>query len=426
MTNDGTHSYQWDAEGRLVLFDNGATLSMVYNALGERVMDIQPEGSTTRLLSYPLDIFGHRTEVFDYRPSQNWAGADEFWAQVAGQRILMGGSTSRLRHSDAAGTTTMVTDQTGAVDSDVLYYPWGHLWANYNGSNGNVFGDLQNQVNYPPPPSATRDYNPGIFRWTTPDHLGGDVTNPQSLPDTVGIFDNRYAYALNNPVSNNDPLGLAPCRPGAPNYVNDCAPTDDGTTVDLTSLGNVGVLTPQASENGIPGGGGVGGGGTASSGTAWSRFLARVNCASHFGEEHSIAAGIYAGKGKPDFATNLFLGNAVSAIANLGLILGGERAPTAGSFATHSLIGVGQGIPSQSNVVKGPVGVVQDAAVGAAYTAVRGLNDAPITGITGAALEAGGETAATSAESFAAGVGIAKFGLDALTFGYGLYKGCKQ
>ena len=26
-------------------FDNGATLSMAYNALGERVRDIQPEGS---------------------------------------------------------------------------------------------------------------------------------------------------------------------------------------------------------------------------------------------------------------------------------------------------------------------------------------------------------------------------------------------
>ncbi len=34
----------------------------------------------------------------------------------------------------------------------------------------------------------------------TPDPLGGDVTNPQSL--------NRYAYALNNPTTFVDPLGL--------------------------------------------------------------------------------------------------------------------------------------------------------------------------------------------------------------------------
>ncbi|MGH9352125.1 MAG: RHS repeat-associated core domain-containing protein [Terriglobia bacterium] len=37
-------------------------------------------------------------------------------------------------------------------------------------------------------------------RWMTPDPLGGDISNPQSL--------NRYAYALNNPTTLTDPLGL--------------------------------------------------------------------------------------------------------------------------------------------------------------------------------------------------------------------------
>ena len=37
-------------------------------------------------------------------------------------------------------------------------------------------------------------------RWFTPDPLGGDIMNPQSL--------NRYAYALNNPTTLTDPLGL--------------------------------------------------------------------------------------------------------------------------------------------------------------------------------------------------------------------------
>ncbi|HEV2499835.1 MAG TPA: RHS repeat-associated core domain-containing protein [Terriglobia bacterium] len=42
-------------------------------------------------------------------------------------------------------------------------------------------------------------------RWLTPDLLGGDITNPQSL--------NRYAYALNNPTTLTDPSGLCPpCR----------------------------------------------------------------------------------------------------------------------------------------------------------------------------------------------------------------------
>jgi hypothetical protein len=37
LTDDGTHSYQYDAEGRLISVDHGTTASYVYNALGWRV-----------------------------------------------------------------------------------------------------------------------------------------------------------------------------------------------------------------------------------------------------------------------------------------------------------------------------------------------------------------------------------------------------
>jgi len=45
----------------------------------------------------------------------------------------------------------------------------------------------------------------------TPDRLGGEISNPQSL--------NRYAYVLNNPASATDPTGLA-CYP---KYEGNCA-----------------------------------------------------------------------------------------------------------------------------------------------------------------------------------------------------------
>ena len=83
-----------------------------------------------------------------------------------------------------------------------------------------------------------------------------------------------------------------------------------------------------------------------------------------------------------------------------------------------------RGIADSTRRVSGPP-AIQDAAVGGAYTAVRGLNDAPITGITGAAADAVGEGAATTGEGFAAGVGIAKFfGVDLGTFLYGYFRAC--
>ena len=194
----------WDAEGRLISFDNGATLSIVYNALGERVMDIQPEGSTTRLLGYPLNLSGRWTGVYDDRPSMNWIGWDEYQAYVAGQRLEMGGSTSYLAHVDAVGSMVMETDQTGAVTYDIRYYPWGQLWLTSGSRPSQLFAGLEWQLNDPTIPSATREYNDGLGRWMTPDPGGRKVVkldNPQTW--------NMYAYVTDNPTTLNDPGGLA-------------------------------------------------------------------------------------------------------------------------------------------------------------------------------------------------------------------------
>jgi RHS repeat-associated protein len=203
VLNDQPNSYTYDAEGRMVYASQGAWWeSSLYNALGQRVTETMPDGQNNRTLIYPRDIFGHRTEIFDYRPSWNWVGADQFWARVEGVRLLMGGSTSLLRHADAVGSTTMITDQTGAVNGDVIYYPWGQVWKG-GANNGYAFGDLGFQINYPLPPSATRDYNPGLGRWMSPDPAGEMAVSPAN-PQTW----NMYAYVTDNPTSLNEPSGL--------------------------------------------------------------------------------------------------------------------------------------------------------------------------------------------------------------------------
>ncbi len=151
-------------------------------------------------LSYPRDIFGQRTGIWDDHSSVNWVGWDVYWSHVAGQRLNMGGSSAYIDHADAVGSTTMETDPAGGVQWDMTHYPWGQVWQQGGTRGSGVYAGLDWQVNDPLIPSATRELSAALGRWVTPDPLGGDVTNPQSL--------NRYAYALNNPTTLNDPSGL--------------------------------------------------------------------------------------------------------------------------------------------------------------------------------------------------------------------------
>ncbi len=205
--SDQYETYQYDAEGRVkssTCISGCGSQYVTYNALGQRVQDYQSDylgGYMT--LTYPRDIFGDRTGIWDDRPSQNWLGWDIFWARVAGQRLNMGGASAYIDHADAVGSTTMETDPSGAVDWDVVNGPWGQVWQQTGTRQSEVFAGMDWQVNDPLMPSATREYSDGLGRWMTPDPGGVKVVrldNPQTW--------NMYAYAGDNPTSRNDPTGL--------------------------------------------------------------------------------------------------------------------------------------------------------------------------------------------------------------------------
>ncbi|HKO45206.1 MAG TPA: RHS repeat-associated core domain-containing protein [Pyrinomonadaceae bacterium] len=48
-----------------------------------------------------------------------------------------------------------------------------------------------------------RKYENAAGRWTTPDPISGDISDPQSL--------NSYTYTINDPINLVDPTGLLPC-----------------------------------------------------------------------------------------------------------------------------------------------------------------------------------------------------------------------
>ena len=141
-------------------------------------------------------------------------GKDLAAAQIAGQRLNMGGADAYIDHSDVVGSTTMETDPAGAVQWDVTHYPWGRVFQEQGIRQSEVVMGLDWQVNDPAIPSATREYNFGVYRWMTPDpdNTGADVGDSQSW--------DMYSYVGDNPITRTDPTGLY-CVQGSDGSLHD-------------------------------------------------------------------------------------------------------------------------------------------------------------------------------------------------------------
>jgi RHS repeat-associated protein len=143
-----------------------------------------------------------------------WGGSQVF-AAMNGQVVqqaqlpLPGGgvaiyenSTLNYVHPDRLGSERLVSSSTQTMVSDSAYAPFGEQYAAAGSSFYNFTGQQQWTTSglddFP-----FRRYSPVQGRWISPDRAGlaaVDITNPQTW--------NRYAYVMNNPLANIDPLGL--------------------------------------------------------------------------------------------------------------------------------------------------------------------------------------------------------------------------
>ena len=214
-TYDGTYTYTWDAEGRLSTSSQGVTLehTYTYNALGQRAEDI-PDTQTGNTQEWFYDPSGQVLgNFFAFPPQPAWwhitvPALGRIFEDTEDWYV----GAAWIYHYNALGSALAATRQDGTEVQDTQFYPWGWGWLNQGGwstwSTGIYAGLISFQCQFAPcmDQSQTRDYSG--YRWLSPDALGGSITNPQSL--------NRYAYALNNPTTLVDPLGLDGYASGPP------------------------------------------------------------------------------------------------------------------------------------------------------------------------------------------------------------------
>jgi RHS repeat-associated protein len=220
LIEDDLHKYIWDADNRLI--------------------EIDYKNNTAARTSFSYDGFGRRITITERRPNTIpaevtdrylWCGEvlcqakrlnNVFIRNPIVRRYFMEGETHPVERRafyyarDHLGSVRDLLDpSTGQRLQPYDYDPYGvnitqFLLPQYS-SDFRYAGMFYHQ------PSGLyltryRAYDPRFGRWLSRDPLG-DVSGGIKGPPRSRYGNNLYAYALNNPINNTDPLGLAPDWP---------------------------------------------------------------------------------------------------------------------------------------------------------------------------------------------------------------------
>jgi RHS repeat-associated protein len=202
LLKDGFYTYTWDADGNSV---TAGGIGLTFDAF-DRTVEENSSGSYTQFVYGPdgrkLALMNGQTLYRGRVPLPAGGSA----GYTSGPTLL------RYWHPDWQRSIRMSTNTNQTVFMDGAFAPYGEEYA------GAPIADFTGQVADTQPylyDFLYREYHPVQGRWISPDPAGLSAVepgNPQSW--------NRYAYVLNNPLANIDPLGFT------------CYTADDGLIMD--------------------------------------------------------------------------------------------------------------------------------------------------------------------------------------------------
>jgi RHS repeat-associated protein len=194
MTADGPHAYSFDAENRLVSVDGGATAQYAYDFRNQRVKKVVA-GSTTHYI---------------WEGNQILAEHDGGTGNLLVDYILVAGTF--MAKVQAGGTTSyfladrlsrrLKLDANGNVLGRQGHLPHGEDFGETGQQEKHHFTSYESDAESGTDYAANRQYSQAVGRFGQTDPYSG--SSALALPQTL----NKYTYAKNDPINNNDPTGL--------------------------------------------------------------------------------------------------------------------------------------------------------------------------------------------------------------------------
>jgi RHS repeat-associated protein len=195
MTSDGSRTFEWDAENRLVAVIIGTHRSeFTYDGQSRRVRIVEKDSGVT---IRDASMFWTNRELIEERLT---TGEINRFLPDGEQR----NGTAHYRTKDLLGNIREVTSSTGSVVERNDYDPYGRIVG--VGTASSRFGLTGHDFHQPSGLYLTlhRAYDPELARWLSED--------PTRFSDGL----NLYNYVRNQPTTMWDPFGLAQAPPGPP------------------------------------------------------------------------------------------------------------------------------------------------------------------------------------------------------------------
>jgi RHS repeat-associated protein len=208
VTKDSSGNvYSYDSQNQMISeAGNGKTITMVYDAFGNRVAKTVTNANGTVTTKYlvedDVNPTGLPQVVEELVNSQVTRQYTYGLQRISENQVINGTWTPSFYGYDGSGSVRQLTNSAGVVTDEYEYDAFGHSFTTLGTTPNNyLYRGEQYDNDLGLYYLRARYYNPATGRFLSRDPENGDPTDPQSL--------HKYLYAGGDPVNRIDPSGRA-------------------------------------------------------------------------------------------------------------------------------------------------------------------------------------------------------------------------